>query len=189
MPRYFNFRVSLQYIEPEIWRRFLLAENASFKSLHDAIQDGLGWECDHLFEFRDKGGKRTIARADFDDFDADEEVPTVGHKKICSFFTRHGKKCVYLYDFGDGWRHDVQFLGMVELPDKFKRRLIDGARACPLEDCGGVWGYGQCVRIANLSDEEIAKSEDTDILERKEWIADWDPEAFSLQAAKKGFDR
>jgi hypothetical protein len=189
MPRYFDFRVSLIDIEPKVWRRFLLPQTASFEALHEAIQDGFGWEYEHLFEFRDKDGEQTIARADFAAHDVDEEeVPAVGKKKLSSFFTRHGQKCMYVYDFGDNWEHEVEFLGVKELPDRFKRRLMDGARACPMEDCGGVWGYQECARLAGMSEEEIEKKGDSDLAERKEWLGDWKPEAFALKAAKKEFD-
>ena len=188
MPSYFEFRVFIQGIEPEVWRQFLLAQTASFEALHEAIQDSFGWDGEHLFEFRDKDGKQSIARADFDDPEADEEVPTVGKKKLSSFFTKHGQKCLYVYDFGDNWEHAVEFLGVTELPDKFNRRLLDGARACPMEDCGGVMGYDECVEVAGLSKEEDEENEDEELADRKEWMADWKPEAFDLPAVKKGFD-
>jgi hypothetical protein len=188
MPKYFDFRVSIQGIEPGIWRRFLLAETASFEALHEAIQDGFGWSYDHLFEFRDKGGRQAIARADFDDPDGEEGIPTVGKKKLSSFFTRRGQRCVYVYDFGDDWYHAVEFLGLTDVPDKFKRRLLDGARACPPEDCGGIWGYAECVKVAGMSEEDIEKANGDDLAERKEWLGDWAPEAFDVQAARKEFD-
>ena len=46
---------------------------------------------------------------------------------------------LYEYDFGDGWEHDVAVLGYegtTRAP-----RCLDGAGACPPEDCGGVSGY------------------------------------------------
>jgi len=189
MPRYLEFRVSLNDIEPEIWRRFMLLENATFEHLHECIQDAFGWEECHLFEFRDKKGRNAIAHAEEDDTFLDEDVPAVDELTLASFFTKKGTKCQYVYDMGDSWEHAVEFLGAVELPDNFQRRLLDGARACPLEDSGGVWGYQNCVEVASMSEEDIKKSGDAEEkLERKEWIGDWNPEAFDLKAAKKDFD-
>jgi hypothetical protein len=187
MPRYFDFKVSLSDIQPDIWRRFLLAENATFEDLHEAIQDAFGWESDHLFEFRDKKGKNAIACADIDDEFSDEDAPAAGELTLASFFTKKGTKCQYVYDFGDDWKHAVELVGVVELPDKCERRLLGGARACPPEDCGGVWGYEECVKVASMSEEEAEKEGD-DCVERKEWVGDWNPEAFDLQVAKKEFD-
>jgi len=189
MPRYFDFEVSLMYIEPRIWRRFLLAESATFEDLHDAIQDSLGWEREHLFEFRDKAGKTTIAACDYDDPYAEIEVPVASEAKLSGYFRGHGKTCRYVYDFGDNWEHSVLFKGFVEDSAEFRRRLVDGARACPLEDCGGAWGYEDCCHVAAMSDEDIdGLGEDAgEAVWRKEWVGDWDPEAFDLAAARKAF--
>jgi len=40
---------------------------------------------------------------------------------------------------------------------------LDGARACPPEDCGGVYGYENLLRI-------LADSTHEEYQERKEWI-------------------
>lgn len=187
MPKYLEFEVSLIGIAPRIWRRFLLANNSTFADLHEAIQGSLGWESDHLYEFRDKKGRETIARADFEGAD-DDDAPTVDEVALASFFKRTGTKCIYVYDFGDNWTHAVQLKGFMELADTFHRRLLDGARACPPEDCGGTYGYERCVEAAGVSEEEIEKSEDEDLLDRKEWVGDWNPEEFDLAAVKKNFD-
>jgi len=181
--RYFGFHVVLLGIDPAIWRLFLLPADGTFADLHDAILDSFDWSGAHLFEFRDKDGRRTIARADFDDPEADEQVPTVGELALVSFFTKYGKKCTYIYDWGDEWWHEVEFLGLIERPDKFRRRLCDGERAAPLEDCGGPSGYYLCLEAA-------AGSDDDDIVDGwKQWVTDWDPDAFDLPAQKKKFDR
>jgi hypothetical protein len=191
MPKYYDLEVSLIGIEPRIWRRFLLAEDSTFADLHEAIQDSFGWESDHLYEFRDKKGRQTIACADFDGA-GDEDTPTVDEVTLASLFTRKGTKCQYVYDFGDNWQHAVELKGLVELPDKFERQLLDGARACPPEDCGGIWGYERSCQVAAMSDDDIKKVKGKDEAEelgaRKEWLGEWDPEAFDLVAVKKGFD-
>ena len=60
---YYEFRVHLRYIEPEIWRSFILPADASFKDLHLAIQDSFGWQQAHLYEFmrQFKRSAQTIA--------------------------------------------------------------------------------------------------------------------------------
>src|SRR5690606_14926619 len=45
------FEVSLDDVEPRIWRRFSLATDATFAELHGAIQDAAGWLDYHLYEF------------------------------------------------------------------------------------------------------------------------------------------
>jgi len=45
---------------------------------------------------------------------------------------------------GDGWEHQI-LVEKVLPPDPQVRYpvCIKGKRACPLEDCGGVWGYAK----------------------------------------------
>jgi pRiA4b ORF-3-like protein len=84
-------------------------------------------------------------------------------------------KLLYEYDFGDSWEHEL----LVEkiLPrDEGKRYpvCLTGKRACPPEDCGGVWGYASFLEA--LHDPEHPEHE-----EMLEWIGgEFDPEAFDL---------
>jgi len=190
MPKYFDFEVSLVGIEPRIWRRFLLADAATFLDLHGAVQDAMGWEEEHLYDFRDSGGKKAIARCDHAEQFDDRDVPTADKLKLAGYFTEVGKVCGYTYDFGDNWKHSVTLKGVVEDSTKFRRRLLDGARACPLEDCGGTWGYEDCCRVRSMSDVDIENlgDEGEEMAWRKEWIGDWDPEVFDLAAVKTEFD-
>ena len=83
----------------------------------------------------------------------------------------------------------MEFMGVVERPEEFRQRLLGGERTCPPEDCGGVWGYEECVEVAGMCEGRIVTSEDKGLFERKEWIGDWNPETFDLDEAKKEFDR
>lgn len=52
-----------------------------------------------------------------------------------------GTTFTYVYDFGDNWRHKVVIEDIVEQDADVDYPLcIDGRRACPPEDCGGVEG-------------------------------------------------
>jgi hypothetical protein len=188
MPRYFEFEVSLTGVKPKIWRRFLLKGSGTFLDLHRAIQDACGWADYHLYNFLDPQGKRTLARAPYEDPFDEEDAPTANKVKLASHFARKGAKCVYVYDYGDDWHHLVVLKRAAELPDRFTRRLVDGARAFPPEDCGGLWGYGDCLKAVGVlapdKDDDLSDLED-----RKTWLGDWDPERFDLKATKKEFDR
>ena len=186
MPKYFDFGVSLIGVEPRIWRRFLVKDSATFRHLHEAIQDACGWEECHLYEFRDGKGKTAIAGAPYEDTLDDEAPPADSKVRLASQFARKGTKCIYRYDFGDCWDHLVELKAVVELPERFKRRLVGGQRAFPPEDCGGTWGYERClVAVGVLKADGF---DETEIEETREWLGDWDPEAFDLETAKKDFD-
>jgi len=187
MPGYLEFEVSLLHAEPRIWRRFLLRKAGTFQDLHKAIQDACGWEGYHLFEFR-IGGHRGRAIAGMPNEELDVPVPDAKRVKLTAFFddpeNRDG--CFYLYDFGDGWEHELQLLRQVALKESFRRRLLGGDRAFPPEDCGSYSGYERCVRVARGEESGI---DETDGVDLKRWMGDWDPEFLNLKAVKKVFDR
>ncbi len=174
MPAYFEFEVSLRDAKPRIWRRFLIAETASFLHLHEAIQDACGWMNCHLFTSQDRAGE-PIAGLPDDEYG--EPDPDARKVKLRSYFGE-ARACVYRYDFGDSWEHEVKLIGVTRRPEKFGRLLLGGARAFPPEDCGGIPGYEECVRVAR-------GGKDRDGLRR--WMGAWDPERFDLKAAARGF--
>lgn len=67
----------------------------------------------------------------------------------------------------------------VDSVGEYTPRLVDGARSCPPEDCGGFPGYDELVGVlADPTHEEYA--------ERIEWLCgEWDPDAFDLAATNE----
>jgi hypothetical protein len=185
MPDYYEFEVSLRNVKPRIWRRFLIRKTATFHDLHMSIQEACGWWNSHLFEFR-AWGPENEGIAGIPDDEKDEPAPDAKKVKLAAFYDESdADRCLYEYDFGDSWEHEVKLRKRVTLPESFKRRLLDGRRAFPPEDCGGVWGYQRCVKIL---DGSAAEAEE-EVVELKEWLCDWTPEAFDLAATKRSFDR
>ncbi len=166
MPGYYTFDVSLRGIEPRIWRRFVITDTAAFVDLHEAIQDAMGWHNSHLFSFQDA---REEVLAELPGDEGDETGPNAFTERIEKYFgKKKGKSCVYVYDFGDDWVHDLKVvLYDPDWPEFFGRRFLEGERACPPEDCGGVGGYENCVEVAT------GKRKDR---ERREWLGGWQPE-------------
>ena len=186
MPSYFEFEVSLRYIKPRIWRRFLIAADATFGDLHRAIQDSFGWYSSHLWEFSAGARSDTLAGPkydDFMDFGDGEATPDAESVKLAGYFAR-ARACRYLYDFGDSWLHDVRRNRRVSLEDRFHRRLLAGRRACPPEDCGGPPGHARFVSIVENGVDPWGE----DVDELLEWLGEWDPATFDLAAGKRGFD-
>ena len=101
----------------------------------------MGWQGYHLHDFQ-VGDGVTFAAPDLDsDHAIDERKVTV--KQI---LPRVGSTLVWQYDFGDSWYHTVTVEAMNE-PDASARypQCLDGARACPPEDCGGTHGYARLI--------------------------------------------
>lgn len=185
-PTAHQFKITLDDIRPAIWRRIQLSSDATFWDLHCAINDAMGWEDAHLHEFK-LGNKRDSQRIGIpmeddspwgnDDALADWNVPIATH------FAKRGAKCNYLYDFGDGWSHKVELEAIAPREPKAKYpRCLDGARACPPEDCGGTYGYA---RLCDILKNPTKTDEEAE--ELLDWLGDdFDPEAFDAGKVKFG---
>jgi hypothetical protein len=156
----FQFRITLAEVEPTVWRRILVPGSYTFWDLHVAIQDSMGWlDCHlHLFKIkRPHKHKPTEIGIWFETEFEDEAPPLVAWEEdIEEYFVEPGRAAEYLYDFGDGWRHEILLEGVL-MREKGTRypQCIAGARTCPPEDCGGTWGFEKFRRImADPSHEE-----------------------------------
>ncbi len=187
MPTYFEFEVSLRWIKPRIWRRFLLPTTATFADLHRAIQDAFGWEDCHLFSFGTPGRRSEEIAGIPDDSGFGGDTPDARRVGLSGYFAEdHGaKKCDYTYDFGDSWDHEVKLRKVVTEEASFARRLLAGARACPPEDSGGVPGYERMVQFATTGVDPYGD----DAVDLSEWLGDWKPDVFDLAGSKDRFAR
>lgn len=169
MPKYFRFYVEILDIKPVIWRRFLVAADPglTFFELHQAIQDSMGWEDSHLYDFRNPKGDLLAESGAVDDGEGPAKAASA--VKVSSY-CKPGKHAFYTYDFGDSWEHAVQLEAVEDRPEQFFRLLLGGERACPPEDCGGPGGYAECCEVAT------GKKKDK---EMKSWLGNWKPEAFA----------
>ena len=83
-----------------------------------------------------------------------------------------GARFVYEYDFGDSWEHAL-VVEQILPPDPGVSypRCIDGKRACPPEDVGGVIGYAEFLAA-------IHNPRHPDHAEWLQWVGGpFDPEA------------
>jgi len=182
---YLSFEVRLNEIRPVITRRFLLSKTATFRDLHEAIQDAFGWRNVHGWLFYENALKPPLAGPPNEE-DFVQPRPDARKVKVASFFREDGPaKCRYVYDFGEEWEHEVRYAGIVRKAEKFRRQLVTGARACPPEDCGGIDGYETCVQLVRGK----LRTSPAERKELKEFLGDWDPERFELEEVKKSFDR
>jgi hypothetical protein len=188
VPRYFELDVSLQEIQPRMWRRLLVRKASTFDQLNAAIQESFGWTNSHLWEFRlPTFGARAIAGLVTGEENGDRYVPDARRVKLTDYFTGSWvtEWCEFVYDFGDTWIHDVKLIRLVSDKASFKRRLLGGERACPPEDSGGFPGYARMVEFLRTGADPYGD----DAEELAAWLGDWDPDVFDLAAVKARFDR
>jgi len=145
----FQFKITLQEIEPAIWRRIQVPSTYSFWDLHVAIQDAMGW-LDyplHSFESDKKSGrKQTVIGIPGEDY-GDTRTITGWEMKITDRFLVPGQTMKYDYDFGDGWHHEILFEGILLADPSVQYPVcLTGMRACPPEDFGGIPGYYELIK-------------------------------------------
>ena len=172
----YQFKILLQGSKPPIWRRIQVPASYSFYDLHVAIQDSMGWYDCHLHEFVMKKptalSEGRIGIPD-DGERGDDGVLPGWETKLLSYFSLSNPKAEYMYDFGDGWAHLITLEKILPAKsDQTYPQCLKGKRACPPEDCGGIWGYADLLEI--LSDPNHEEHEN-----RLEWLGgEFDSEAF-----------
>jgi hypothetical protein len=176
----FQFKITLLDSRPAIWRR-IQVQDCTLDKLHEHIQTAMGWTNSHLHHFEIKGkryGDPELLSGGFDDFEGVDSRGTM----ISDLIPSAGKKFSfnYEYDFGDGWTHEIRFEGCPEIEKGRKYPLcMEGERACPPEDVGGVWGYQNF--LAAIADPNHEEHEDF-----LEWCGgSFSPERFDVRAASR----
>lgn len=171
----YQLKITLKESRPPIWRRFQVRSDVTLAKLHRIIQEVMGWFDGHLHQF-------IVGRIYYGVPDPDDLSETRDERKVRldQILSVPGRKIVYEYDFGDGWEHEI-VLEKILSPDPKTRypRCLDGARACPPEDCGGIYGYADFL-------EAIRNPEHEEHEEMLEWIGgEFDPEEFDLEAVNQ----
>jgi len=180
--RVFQFKVTLKGVKPSVWRRFQVPESYTFWDLHVAIQDVFGWDDYHLHEFElmnpESGEIAAIGIPEGMGL-FEREILAGWKQRISAWFSKDYRSALYTYDFGDEWEHLVKLEKI--LPREAKKKYpvcVDGKRACPPEDCGGVWGYRDFLKVLKDPDNEAYE----DMLN---WVGGkFDPEHFDPQKVR-----
>lgn len=200
----YHIRITLEGSKPPIWRRVAVPTDITLGSLHEVIQIVMGWTESHLHQFilRDKKLKPTpgeIAQRYRDNAMDEAFLDRVGGQRffvtkttpwgdptemegedenavtLAEVCPKAGNKLTYQYDLGDSWEHIIEVQKIVEAEKGVEHPVcLAGKRACPPEDCGGVWGYYDMLDA--LADPKHEQHE-----ELLEWLGGpFDPEAFAL---------
>jgi hypothetical protein len=179
-----QFKIALLHAKPPIWRRIQF-EDCTLDKLHEHIQTSMGWTNSHLHHFRIGGelyGDPLLMQEDFEDLDYRASTKT----RLSDIVPKNNKpfRFLYEYDFGDSWEHEVLFEGRPHAETGRKYPIcLEGERACPPEDCGGVWGYADLLEA--IGDKNHERHE-----ELIEWIGgSFDPEEFDAAKATKAMKK
>lgn len=176
----YQFKITLKGIKPPIWRRILVPENFTFLKFSRTINRSMGWDGGHLHSFfvtdPRSGMKYEISDAKTAKEAGMHNMRDEKKYNISQFFTPENKKGSYTYDFGDDWEHSLALEKILPIePEKDYPVCIEGKRACPPDDVGGVWGYQEFLEI--MKDPDHPEHE-----EMLEWVGgEFDPEEFDIE--------
>lgn len=180
--RLFRLRVDLDGARPPIWRRVEVRSDLTLDGVHDVLQRALGWTNSHLHAFQMGPARDHMLERFLTEFDLEEgdEGILENDVRLDQVLREPGDKLFYEYDFGDGWDHTLRLEEIREYDDtQPAARVLDGRRACPPEDCGGMGGYQEIV--SGLAHPAAA---DDWMRERLDWLPDdFDPDVFDLESA------
>lgn len=161
-------KITLQDIRPLIWRRIQVWEDITLAQLHTILQIVMDWEDYHLHQF--SIGRRIYSVPDPEDDLYERKVIDESRERLADVVSHVGTQFMYLYDFGDNWRHDL-LLEAIFLPDSNLQypRCIAGERRTPPEDVGRISGYERYLEALADSDHD----EHEDMLS---WGGPFDPD-------------
>ena len=166
-----QIEVTLDDIEPPVWRRIEVPSSITLAGLHTVIQWAMGWQDYHLHQF--EIGDTVYGVDDGEGWGppmVDENRTRLGD------VAPEGTVFSYQYDFGDSWEHRIRVSQIAEpAAGTTYPRCVAGERACPPEDCGGAWGYTELLDA--LADPRHERHE-----ELLEWVGgSFDPAEFHLE--------
>ena len=170
----YQLKITLKGFRPPIWRRFLVASKVSLEDVHDILQIVMGWTDSHMHEFSMGSDRYGVPDVDFP-----SDIQDEAKYRLDQVLKKEKDKLNYTYDFGDGWEHEVVLEKILPFETGIALPVcLEGSRACPPEDIGGIGGYAMFLDA--ISDPEHPEHESM-----LEWIAedidgDFDPEYFDL---------
>ena len=168
----YQLDVRLAYIDPPIWRRILVSDQILLPGLHHMLQVVMEWEHSHLYQFIIDKIRYGETDPEFDDgMQSDRRI------RLRDIAKEKGASFLYEYDFGDGWRHVITIEDLWPRTDyDIVPRCLDGDRACPPEDAGGIGGYEHLLEV-------LRNKRHPEYKEMRAWAgAHYDPGCFCVQA-------
>jgi hypothetical protein len=181
--RAYVLRIELAYSEPVIWRKLRVPGSFTLGDLHVALQIAFGWQDSHLHSFTI--GSMNYGMSVLDRFDPLNELDMADENDfyLDDLGLRKKQTFTYLYDFGDSWEHKIQVTEIISLDENPDMPIcLEGERAGPLEDSGGIGGYEEMLEVLKNPKHE----EYQEILD---WAGDYDSEDFSLEYTNRQFKR
>ena len=147
----YQLKITIIGSKPPIWRRVIVPEHIAFCDLDDIIEKIFGWTHSHLYEFfiKDWGMRITGAPLMKEEDNAEECIDS---------WMEVGSEIIYTYDFGDSWEHLIKVEKLVEYEQRYPV-VLKSKGPNMIEDCGGIWGFYDCIEEADPFDMNAVNEE------------------------------
>lgn len=131
---YTTIIISLDGIEPKIWRKINVPSDYILNDLHHVIQIAMGWTNSHLYNF-------TIGRKEYTLTHYANELKKFHDSEKFKLYQIKQDTFKYLYDLGDYWEHTIKVVDRPLDINLDHAECIAGELRCPPEDVGGTRGF------------------------------------------------
>ena len=133
-------KVTLHGAKPPVWRRLEIPSAMTLGLVHEVLQTAFGWHGYHLHSFETVCGEYGDPTQD-DDWSERGDESAVALAQVAA---TEKAKVVYVYDFGDDWRHDIVVEKILPAaPGVAYPRCTGGRGETPAEDSGGIWAFNE----------------------------------------------
>ena len=136
-------RADLDTSRPPIWRRLELRSDLTLDIVHQVLQTAFDWADSHLHRFSLGGGPfdahSQLFLCPYDAEERDDDGPAAATVRLDEAMQEPGDVLHYVYDYGDSWELTLRLEAVEPAePESPSARIVDGRRAAPPEDCGGI---------------------------------------------------
>lgn len=162
----FQLKIMIKKSKPPIWRRVIIPAGITFSQLGIILNEVMGWSGYHLFQFEFYKDKLIFIEGADEYANNSWEYDYIdANTTYIREYLEENKTFTYIYDFGDHWRHGVTVEDIIDDYEFDYPQVIKYKGDCPIEDCGGIDGYYECLDIISNPDNEEYEA-------RLEWMKD-----------------
>ncbi|MGM9792149.1 MAG: plasmid pRiA4b ORF-3 family protein [Candidatus Cryptobacteroides sp.] len=157
-PKKYTVEITLDEAPVKVMRRLDIPSNLFIGHFINLMVIAMGWERYHLTEltqgnviWRSTKEKQIDKQhnIEYNEFKVKNSFRTT----VSQLFKKVGEECKLLYDMGDSWNHTIRLIETGKYSatsiafGDYGVDIIGGEGYCPLEDCGGIEGYKEILRI------------------------------------------
>lgn len=153
----YRVRVDLDHAAPPIWRRLDVRSDLTLDLLHQILQTAFDWTDSHLHRFSLGGGPfdwdSQLFLCSYDveegEFEEDGNI-AASDVRLDETLQDPGDVLRYVYDYGASWELTLRLEEVLPAAtDTPSAVAVDGRRAAPPDDCGGMTDAESLAEVLN----------------------------------------